>query len=223
MHTTPGFAMSMRFVLAGSLVAAAILPAAAADYSHFDYQPSYSLRPAVHDWSGGYAGIHGGWSWSKYSAKGATPDYQFSKKHDGGVLGLQTGYGVQMDELYLGIEADISYLDRQMGGGIPISLSSRWQGSFRGRLGVAWDDILLYATGGLAVAPIKFNGEDLAKTETSVGWIAGAGAEWRISDNWSARGEYLYSSFREKFPAEPIKADLDSHVVRAGLNYRFGE
>lgn len=84
-------------------------------------------------------------------------------------------------------------------------------------------------------------------TENHLGWALGGGAEWNIGGGWSLKAEYLYLNlgsvdYRMKGTAYPSKApcagpissgcsfphttdsfnaDLDMHVVRAGLNYRF--
>jgi outer membrane immunogenic protein len=228
MHSIPGFAMPMRFLLTGSLLAAAILPAAAADYSRFDYQPSYALRPAVHDWSGGYAGIHAGWSWGDYGhrpAPGGQPRTTFNA--DGAAVGLQVGYGVQLDTLYLGIEADASFPGMSGTGrhlGTPFKLGNDLTTSFRGRIGYAMDNVLLYGTGGVAVARMKASLAELSQRQNHLGWTIGAGAEFG-EDRWSLRAEYLYQDFVRKSYSTIGLGNIDhsAHIVRAGLNYRFGE
>ncbi len=80
------------------------------------------------------------------------------------------------------------------------------QGSIRGRVGIAWDRALLYATGGVAfsgfnnsitdttgfVAPA---GTSASFSNTRVGWTVGGGIEYAITNNWSVRAEYRYSDF----------------------------
>jgi len=110
---------------------------------------------------------------------------------------------------------------------------------------------LLYATGGLAYGNVKTSftmadvftngailGNVLTGSTTKFGWTAGAGAEWAITQNWSLKGEWLYvdlgrttlTGVNTEFvgPAPfPLYATSQSyknnfHVVRLGLNYRFG-
>jgi outer membrane immunogenic protein len=58
-------------------------------------------------------------------------------------------------------------------------------------------------------------------------WIAGAGIEYGITDNLSARIEYLYLDKGNiatgviASPATTITSHLQDNMVRAGLNYRF--
>jgi outer membrane immunogenic protein len=87
------------------------------------------------------------------------------------------------------------------------------------------------ATGGLVTA----TGE--AK-EFHVGWVVGGGAEWALGRGWSLKAEYQYIDlgsvdYRLKgtnfitTPPSPhttdsfADADLDMHVAKLGLNYRF--
>src|SRR6185312_12047858 len=82
------------------------------------------------------------------------------------------------------------------------SFKSDWLVTLRPRLGYAFDRLLLYATGGLAIANQKFSQsivqlntpfvETGAVSRTSTGWTAGAGAEYALDNRWSLKAEYLY-------------------------------
>jgi outer membrane immunogenic protein len=133
----------------------------------------------------------------------------------------------------------------------------RWFSTVRGRLGVSFDRLLIYGTGGLAVGRLKsstsvsfgtdqfflpgftFVGSD---TLTRIGWAAGVGAEWAITDNWSVKAEYLhldFGSFSYLSPCtnavctafQPLggpqfawQTDIRAreNIVRFGASYRFG-
>ena len=67
-------------------------------------------------------------------------------------------------------------------------------------------------------------------TSTSVTygtWIAGGGVEYGLTDNLSARAEYLYLDKNNVAtgligpPATTITSHLQNNLMRAGLNYRF--
>lgn len=74
--------------------------------------------------------------------------------------------------------------------------------SFRGRVGLAVDQTLLYLTGGLAIGDVKSNIIGVASSngpsnygslnKVEVGWVAGLGVEHKISQQWSLKGEFLY-------------------------------
>ena len=132
--------------------------------------------------------------------------------------------------------------------GAALSLEEKlqWFVTVRGRVGVlAQPSTLLYVTGGLAFGSVKANGV-LASTnaqlvatslafsdkDTNAGWTVGAGIEHRIAGNWTAKLEYLYMDlgtfhYTVAFPAAPtigarINSDVTDHIVRIGLNYKWG-
>ena len=78
----------------------------------------------------------------------------------------------------------------------------RDQASIRGRLGVAFNNSLLYVTGGVAFADIEHtyvfaNTRFEGISSTRTGWTVGAGWEYGFTPNWSARLEYRYYRFRQ--------------------------
>ena len=70
---------------------------------------------------------------------------------------------------------------------------NNWLGTARGRVGYAWDRVMPYVTGGLAVGDIKANQAGFAGvSDTNAGWTAGAGIEAALAGNWTAKLEYLH-------------------------------
>ena len=62
-------------------------------------------------------------------------------------------------------------------------------------------------------------------TTTRIGWTAGAGLEYALTDNWSVRAEYDYLGFGSKqlsFAPVTTNADLNVQEVKAGFDYKFG-
>jgi outer membrane immunogenic protein len=119
-------------------------------------------------------------------------------------------------------------------------------GTITARLGVAVDRVLFYGKGGAAWVHEKHTvrgfDTDLPNnpaanftsttSQTRWGWTAGAGIEYALSNNWSAKIEYNYLDFGKdqvvfNLPA-PVGFDVAGtlhqtmHVVKGGLNYRFG-
>jgi outer membrane immunogenic protein len=103
-----------------------------------------------------------------------------------------------------------------------VSKELKWYSTFRGRVGfTATPNLLLYATGGLAVASVNATtniafAQDGAflggfpfigsTTQTRTGWALGAGAEWGLTSNWSIKAEYLHidlGSFTYAAPCTP--------------------
>lgn len=89
---------------------------------------------------------------------------------------------------------------------------------------------LFYAKGGAAWANDEFlysrAGFAGGVGETRTGWTVGAGVEVGFAPNWSAKLEYNYMDFgndRASFgPTDAFNIDQQMHVVKAGINYRFG-
>jgi opacity protein-like surface antigen len=130
---------------------------------------------------------------------------------------------------------------------IASAASADWLVTARPRIGWAQDDWLVYGTAGAAITTLnaQFTFADLFGSfesgifsTTRVGFAAGGGIEASLWDHWSAKAEYLYVHFSPVsvasnlmvFPATPVpsqpfthSADLSAHMVRLGLNYRFGD
>jgi outer membrane immunogenic protein len=210
-----------------------VLPAAAADMS----RPVYKAAPApmmqAYNWSGFYAGIHGGYAWGDGAATvfGLT---DFGDV-DGWFGGGQIGWNWQAagSPWVWGIEADLSGSDIGTSAsalGITADSTLNMFGTVRGRLGYAWDRVMLYGTGGFAWGrnELSFSGfgTSVSEERTHTGWVAGGGVEWALLDNWTAKIEYQYLMLDSEtyFPAVlgGIDLDADIHTIRVGLNYRFG-
>jgi outer membrane immunogenic protein len=146
--------------------------------------------------------------------------------------------------MLLGLETDYS------GAGIKGSVTDpinnyntttkiNWLATVRARAGVVADRVLIYATGGWAVAGVKSTLNDLypARTVTTTssttysGWTVGGGAEVALARNWSVKGEYLYVNLGSKdfnfyegsagWQRIGGNAALTANIARLGLNYRF--
>ena len=101
----------------------------------------------------------------------------------------------------------------------------------RGRAGVAFDQVLLYGTGGLAVADNKVSatvlGLTLSDSKVHTGWTVGAGAEWMFTRGWSIKAEYLYRRFSSQtyfatmFPPGIPTGSLAMNSGQVGINYHF--
>jgi outer membrane immunogenic protein len=113
------------------------------------------------------------------------------------------------------------------------------QGSVRGRLGYAFDRILVYVTGGAEFADVQntfssrgiigaFPGGTDSFSSVRTGWTLGGGVEYAIADNWSLRAEYRYTDFGRYFdyfantyPGYFLGMHLTDNSVRAGFSCKF--
>ena len=104
----------------------------------------------------------------------------------------------------------------------PWKFSNPWFGTVRGRAGYAFNNILFYGTGGLAFGGLRGETFGLSESHTSLGWTLGAGAEFGLAQNWTAKIEYLYIDLdSSNFVITGAKNDYRFGVVRAGINFHF--
>lgn len=208
----------MKTIVFGAIVAATCMTASAhaADiYGRRPYAQPYTVaQPLANSWIGPYIGGNLGYGWGDVSNNGAKPS---------GVLGgLQAGYNWQNGAWVAGIEADLQ-LSSADDTFAPWKFSNPWFGTVRGRVGYAFNSILLYGTGGLAFGALKAQlPGGLSESNTSAGWTIGAGAEFALNQNWSAKVEYLYVDLSDKnFLMTGMSNGYQFSTVRVGVNYRF--
>ena len=84
-----------------------------------------------------------------------------------------------------------------------------------------FDNFLFYGTGGLAYGGTETSAGLIGFSETEFGWTAGGGIEVGLTQNWTAKAEYLYMDL-----GDPSSAALgfggtydDNHIFRVGVNY----
>jgi outer membrane immunogenic protein len=82
--------------------------------------------------------------------------------------------------------------------------------------------MLIYGTGGLAYGGGEVEALGISETHTHFGWTLGLGAEVGLTQNWSAKVEYLFVDLRdEHYGLTGLDHDFESSLLRFGLNYRF--
>jgi outer membrane immunogenic protein len=200
-----------KLLLAAALFVAA--PAYAGDLPQRNYNNPQAYRN-LFNWTGFYAGVHGGWGWG--NATGGDID--------GHALGAQAGYNYQLvSGMTFGVETDITItgIDGIAAGG---NFTADYIGTLRGRLGYAFDRVLLYATGGLAYAGGDLRIGALSNDQSHLGYALGFGIEGMITTNLSARLEYIYTDFGTRTYQTvigPTSVGFSSSLLRAGVNYRF--
>jgi outer membrane immunogenic protein len=103
----------------------------------------------------------------------------------------------------------------------------------RGRLGVAFDRIMPYVTGGLAVGAFQSvltsgGGSAEARKSTRLGWTLGGGVEYAFSDDWSVKAEYRYSDYGrinmatyQAMPGNQFSTRLTDNEGRIGFTYHW--
>lgn len=138
----------------------------------------------------------------------ATGDAGSISANDGGfTIGEYSGYNFQCGDALIGVESEFSYFGAEtrpgcQGCGEAFSSSMNWFSSLRGRVGVVADDnILLFATGGLAYSTVEHEFSDpfapggpfgQSNSDTKLGWTVGGGFEMFLRDNWAFRADALF-------------------------------
>jgi outer membrane immunogenic protein len=195
--------------------------------------------PPVYNWTGIYVGgnLGGAFANSSWSDPFAGANNTFSK--GGFIGGGQIGANLQYNWLVVGVEGDFDWTGIKGSGtdslANAINTNTQWTATATGRIGAAFDRLLVYGKGGVAFADDKSTLNDTAggsasTTFTRTGWTAGLGLEYAFYENWSAKLEYDYLGFGSQtlnlptaaFPSYASSASLNVQEVKAGINFKFG-
>jgi len=202
--------------------------------------PIYTPVPvAPFSWTGFYLGANAGYGFANASATLTAPGLSGSSSETlsgfigGGQLGVNYQYGIGV----FGIETDFEGSTQSnvtTSGFVTETDKITYIGTVRGRIGAAFDRILLYATAGggygtFSAAVTATNGTSVSAALSHFAWVAGAGLEFAFTNNLSARIEYLYLD-TGSFPmltvsltsgTLAINGRVQDSLIRAGLNWRF--
>jgi outer membrane immunogenic protein len=198
--------------------------------------PVPAVAPAAYNWNGLYLGLNAGYGFGTdtTTASGGGVSASASTNIPGFVGGAQIGVNYQTGVVVWGFEADFdgSTQNQSLTSGVLSGTSQMpWFGTLRGRLGVAFDRLLVYGTAGGAAGELRSSfsipAGSTSTTVTYGTWTAGGGMEYGITDNLSARIEYLYLDTGNVNvgtigpPTTGLTSRTQNNFVRAGLNYRF--
>jgi outer membrane immunogenic protein len=227
----------------GALVLGFAVPASAADLPRRGPAVAPVAVAPIYNWTGFYIGGHVGWGRGE-SDFHLDPAFGFGSgsiltlEGDGFLGGGQVGFNYQVGTFVFGVEGQFSWTDishsiSATDFGITASLTteSNWIATIAGRLGVAFGNALFYGKGGVAfldwtttACVTGFGCASAGDTET--GWMVGVGLEYGFTPNWSAKIEYNFNQFddvaRNIFAGTGLENDVEFHVVKFGINYRFG-
>ena len=188
-------------------------------------------------WNGFYGGLQFGWASidNDFTHLNGPMHPPFDIDADGILGGVLAGHNWRSNNFVFGLEGDISLadLDGKRSSNPDHVVDIDWLATLRGRAGVLVDEnILVYATGGLAITDIKFQHVGHHKwTETYYGWTVGGGVEAVVMNGIRAGVEALYLDFgkeNDKHPhaganrgAHTVENDASGFVVRAKLVVPF--
>lgn len=238
--------MLRKFLLSTIAATAMAGSALAADLPSRKAPPVAYAPVPVFTWTGFYLGVDLGYGWEQIRENdffGAFPLSNLGYSTRGVVGGGHAGFNWQVSQFVFGLEGDV------IGSGIrgtgpanpfffPVpgnfaNFRSGIGGSIRGRIGVAFDRVLLFVTGGAAFEDFRvrqsFPGAGLQENfnSTRAGYTVGAGLEYAFTNNWLARVEYRYSDFGTFNTASVLAPGLiyrervRDNRVTAGISYKF--
>ncbi|MBT0778531.1 porin family protein [Paracoccus sp. pheM1] len=151
------------------------------------------------DWTGFYAGLQYGQGNLDASVPGVTVD-----AGDFDALGLHAGYLRDFGQFVLGGELDYNNVEHDDFDGS----ADLWR--LRARAGYDMGKFQPYVTLGAA----RLSGEDAKET----GLTYGIGADFLLTDNFSAGLEYSHADFSD---VDGTNIDLDADMVQIRASYRF--
>jgi outer membrane immunogenic protein len=238
----------MKRIVLAAAVAFSAAPALAADLP----APPPPQAPAayvpvaapVYNWGGIYVGINGGYgfgdsNWDFSSAVGV-PASTGNFDINGPLIGGTIGANFQSGQFVFGVEVDGDWSDIKGSAGVcnPVTCqtSNDWLATLRGRVGYAIDRVLFYGTAGGAAGDVKATVSipgvvSLSTDNDEFGWTAGGGIEYALTNNLTAKVEYLFvdlgngslsCSVATCGVAFSVPVSFDASLVRAGINYKFG-
>jgi outer membrane immunogenic protein len=209
-----------RILIAGAFALAVGGPALAADLPPPPPRAPATYVPTTvpyYNWGGIYIGVNAGYGFGTVTP---SPAGSVAFSPSGFLVGSTLGANFQAGAFVFGLEGDIDYsgvtttMPAADGGG---TFNSRWIATARGRAGYAIDRVLLYVTGGGAFANLQAPGI----TTTGTGWTAGAGVEFALAQNWTAKAEYLFVDIPNASIAAGASAKFTESMARVGVNYKF--
>jgi outer membrane immunogenic protein len=248
-----------RFAFAAALSVCTASSALAADFPPYAAPPPrgpapYYIPPPVappYSWGGFYVGGNLGAGWSGVGTFSDSAGSTFSSTTSstfvgGGQFGLNYEF---YSGVVIGAEVMFDWAPNTQntltisnpGSSATATINSRWLTTVTGKLGYAWDRVLVYGKGGGAwvgadtpslttpgglLFPISGN-------SSNSGWTAGIGIEWAFAGPWSARAEYDFIGLiNQTYTVGPGPAPFGGDTINTtnrniqlltvGLNYKFG-
>ena len=253
---TAGATLAIVLLSSGAMLSVA----SAADLPSRRAPPVFAPPPPlpVFTWTGFYVGLQAGYEFGRSTAF-ATSNLNGAglaaadSSPNGVVGGGHVGYLYSTQSLpvlgnvfgglagaggVIGIEGDVNGMDYRRTyalGGFTDGTRENIEGSVRGRLGVAVDRALFYATGGVAFGGLRnvytnpVTGGVDSLSHTRVGYTVGGGVEYAITNNVSLRAEYRFTdfgSFNNTLAAASaggvnVRQRETDNRVQGGVSYKF--
>ncbi|HTV34466.1 MAG TPA: outer membrane protein [Methylocella sp.] len=228
-----------------------------------DLLPPPPPPPSIFTWTGVYVGGQIGYAWGagNFNTTGFDPvtgafvSGTLDNNPNGAIGGAHVGAQYQINQWVLGLEGSVdgtsltntavaAFPSAFGGSSLSAQTSADVQGSIRGKVGFAWDRLLIYATGGVAFGGFSTNFILSAQnhappfyasdytSSTRVGWTVGGGIQYALLDHWWVFAEYRFTDFgtlNDSLLAVELPVGaffngnrrLQENQVQVGFSYRF--
>ncbi|MCP3462821.1 outer membrane protein [Bradyrhizobium sp. CCGUVB23] len=239
-----------------SLLVATSLAAVPASAADLIARKAPLQETQVFSWTGFYAGAHlgGGSVYETQTFLGTTGfaidpvGTSYTTNRSSVLGGINAGYNYQVGHVVLGVAGDVSGT-RANGSSVTPAINvpgfvltsngrTDWYATLTGRLGVTFDQVLLYGKGGVAWSRQVYDGraDGFASviyspfSDIRTGYVVGAGAEWAATRNISMFAEYNYLNFSTKTynvtdttgaVTTTYSAKTSANLAKLGVNYHF--
>lgn len=221
--------LAAPLLLAATAAGAADLPRRSGPPQAVDYAP-----PRAFAWGGFYAGVQGGYGFSAFQDSGGA----LVGSPSGGLIGVTGGYNYMVTPQFL-VGGEVDFAFSGVGDTQTPFFGAVARGeaedvlTVRGRAGYALiDRALVYGTAGFAASkntigfntlfPLPFSGY---QSSFEPGWALGAGLEYLVTQNLSAKAEYLFTSTGSGryFDVSPyaLESGVNMSSIKGGLNFHF--
>ncbi|MDY8111070.1 outer membrane beta-barrel protein [Fulvimarina sp. 2208YS6-2-32] len=198
-----------------------------------DSAPMMDVMPVASGWTGLYVGVQGGGAFNPedpdnvtlspngFAFQGSAIQRAFGSNFDSNfdssfIGGAHIGYDYQIDQIVLGVIADLNALDVTRSSNADSNTPAFYRtnrnldylGTVRARAGyLVTPSALAYATGGLAYGEVDYSfstnspaalGNNpraiVSEDEDDFGYTVGGGMEVKFTENMSFGAEYLYTN-----------------------------
>lgn len=207
--------------------------------------PPAVVDSGSYDWSGFYAGVHGGFAGGNdHSVFDIDPVGGALTTIDlglsGAVAGVQVGVDHQVGAFVLGAEGRMAWTNLSgtnapagIGGAID-NINGKFEASLLGHVGYAFDRFLPYLTAGVSALnydrQVAIPPDVSSANSTALGLSIGVGGKFAVNEHVVLFGEYLHTGYglaTTKTPAIPaifgetIQDTITTDKILVGVNWRF--
>jgi outer membrane immunogenic protein len=207
----------------------ASLPARAADMTPVPQRAATSgYIPAQFFWTGFYIGAEVGYAWGTTTFADPFFVATGSPSLSGPLVGGIAGINYQIGSVVIGVEGDFtgswskgSTVDTA---GDILQTQVFWTSSITGRLGWAFDRLLIFGKGGVGFDFDKDTvtlptGIAAAGSVYHAAWTVGGGVEYAITEHWTGRIEYDFF----KFPTKGLSVSGPAGTASGNIGLNFNE